>query len=158
LDLLVRPGVFIPRPETEILVETALELLAGVHGPAVVDVGTGTGAVALTIAQERADARVFATELSAEAVALAREDAVRLGADVTVLEGDLLAPLGLELAGWVALVISNPPYVDESEASSLAPEVRADPALALFGGTDVHRRLAVESLPWLRPGGALAVE
>ena len=158
LDLLVRPGVFVPRPETEVLVEVALAEIEGVAGPVVVDIGTGTGAVALSIGHERPDARVFATDLSPEAVGLAKENATRLGSPVVVLEGDLLGPLGDELRRTVDLVVSNPPYVDPSDADDLPPEVRADPPLALFGGTDVHRRLALEGRGWLRPEGAVAAE
>jgi release factor glutamine methyltransferase len=159
LELAVRPGVFVPRPETEVLVEVALQGLRGVQAePVVVDVGTGTGAVALAIKQERPDATVLGTDRSAEAVALARENAKRLGLDVRVMEGELLEPIPEELRGRVDLVVSNPPYVAEDELASLPPEVRADPELALLGGTTFHRRLAEETPRWLRPGGALVVE
>jgi release factor glutamine methyltransferase len=157
LDLGVRPGVFVPRPETEVLVDVALETLNGPR-PVVVDVGTGTGAVALALKHERPDASVLATELSPEAIAVAGENAVRLGLDVHLLSGDLLAPLPGELRGRLDLVVSNPPYVAAEDIASLPAEVRADPELALLGGTTVHRRLAAESPRWLRPGGALVVE
>jgi release factor glutamine methyltransferase len=160
LDLLVRPGVFVPRPETEVLVEAALALLdtGSAGSPVVVDVGTGTGAVALAIAQERPAARVVANDLSPDAVALARENAARHGLVVEMFEGDLLSPLPTGLAGAVDLVVSNPPYVERSDAAGLPAEVRADPELALFGGTEVHRRVAGDALDWLRPGGAAALE
>jgi release factor glutamine methyltransferase len=158
LDLVVRPGVFVPRPETEVLVDVALEAIAGVSGPVVVDAGTGTGAIALSLRQERGDATVLATDLSPEAVRLASENASRHELDVTVLLGDLLDPLPLELAGGVDLVVSNPPYVDAEELDALPPEVRADPELALIGGTEVHRRLVEGAGHWLRPGGALVME
>ncbi|HEX9123061.1 MAG TPA: peptide chain release factor N(5)-glutamine methyltransferase [Actinomycetota bacterium] len=158
LTLEVRPGVFVPRPETEVLVEIALAELGDAEDPVVVDVGTGTGAVALALKQERPDATVFATDLSSEAVALARANAERLGLDVSVLEGDLLAPLPKELRGWVDLVVSNPPYVTADEYASLPSEVRADPPLALVGGTEIHERLAAEALRWLRDGGVLVLE
>jgi release factor glutamine methyltransferase len=156
LDLLVRPGVFVPRAETEVLVEAALELVRGIGEPVVVDVGTGTGAVALAIAQEHTRARVVAVDVSSAAVALASENASRHGLDVTVLAGDLLSPLPRSLVGAVDLIVSNPPYVASSE--ELPPEVRADPELALFGGTDVHRRIAEDGGRWLRRGGSVAVE
>jgi release factor glutamine methyltransferase len=156
IDLLVRPGVFVPRPETEVLVEVSLGMLRGIPAPVVVDVGTGTGAVALSIASECPDARVWATDISPEAVGLARENAERTSVAVSILEGDLLSPTPPDLAGSVDLVVSNPPYVDVAE--DLPPEVRADPDLALFGGVEVHRRIAQEAWPWLRPGGRVAVE
>ncbi len=158
ITLEVRPGVFIPRPETEVLVSVALDELGGEDAPVVVDVGTGTGAVALAIKEERPDAKVFATDMSPEAVDLARVNAARLGLDVTVLEGDLLHPLPEELRGWVDLVVSNPPYVTEDEYADLPQEVRAEPRLALVGGIEVYERLAGESLRWLRDGGTLALE
>ena len=92
LTLVVRPGVFIPRPETEIVVEHALAAVSRVAAPTVVDVGTGTGAIALTIKDERPDARVLAIDLSPEAVDLARENASRSSLDVEVAQGDLLDP------------------------------------------------------------------
>jgi len=158
ITVTVRPGVFIPRPETEVLVDVALEGLGERQEPVVVDVGTGTGAVALAIADERPGSRVFATDLSPEAVELARENGARLGLSITVLLGDLLEPLPLELRGAVDLVVSNPPYVTAVEYDDLPAEVRADPPLALVGGTRLHARLAAEAIGWLRRGGALAVE
>jgi release factor glutamine methyltransferase len=158
LTLEVRPGVFVPRPETEILVEAALAAVRDVEAPVVVDVGTGTGAIALAIKDERPDATVLATDLAPEAVALARANAARLGLEVEVREGDLLAPLPAELRGWVDLVVSNPPYVPPEEYGDLPLEVRADPPEALLGGTWVYERLAADAARWLRDGGALAVE
>lgn len=158
LVLTVRPGVFVPRPETEVLVEHALAVVAGLVEPVVVDVGTGTGAVALAIADEHPGVRVVATDLSPEAVRLARENADRSQLDVTVVEGDLLEALDPRLRGRVDLVVSNPPYVDATELPSLPPEVRADPELSLRGGVHVYRRLFAAALPWLRPGGAVVVE
>lgn len=158
LDLTVRRGVFVPRPETEILVEAALGAVSGVDAPIVVDAGTGSGAAALAIKDERPDAVVFATDSSADAVELARENAVGLSLDVEIVEGDLLEALSGDLRGSIDLVVSNPPYVDEAERTSLPPEVTADPERALFGGTSVHERLVAEAPAWLRPGGALVVE
>jgi release factor glutamine methyltransferase len=158
ITVTVRPGVFIPRPETEVLVDVALECLGERWEPVVVDVGTGTGAVALAIANERPGSSVIATDLSPEAVELARENGARLGLGIRVLRGDLLEPLPLELRGDIDLVVSNPPYVTAVEYEDLPAEVRADPRLALVGGTRLHERLAATALGWLRPGGALAVE
>jgi len=158
LALEVRPGVFVPRPETEVLVEHALGALGDDEGPVVVDAGTGTGAIALAIKDERPGAKVFATDRSPEAVELAGANAERLGLDVTVIEGDLLQPLPADLRGWVDLVVSNPPYVPPEELEDLPPEVRADPPLALVDDGAVYGRLAAQALRWLRDGGALALE
>jgi len=158
LALEVRPGVFVPRPETEVLVEHALGALGDDEGPVVVDAGTGTGAIALAIKDERPGAKVFATDRSPEAVELAGANAERLGLDVTVIEGDLLQPLPADLRGWVDLVVSNPPYVPPEELEDLPPEVRADPPLALVDDGAVYERLAAQALRWLRDGGALALE
>lgn len=145
LDLAVDRRVLVPRPETEHLVEAALGLPDGAR---VVDVGTGSGAVALALKDERPDLRVFATDVSADALDVARANALRLGLDVTFVSGDLLA--GLEADA----VVSNPPYVESG--SVLMPEVaRYEPPLALFAGSDgldVIRRL-VEL-----PVGFLALE
>jgi release factor glutamine methyltransferase len=154
----VRPGVFVPRPETELLVEHALASLGDARDPVVVDAGTGTGAIALSIKDERPGAAVFATDLSPEAVELARANADRLGIEVSVLEGDLLSPLPEDLRGRVDLVVSNPPYLSEAELAGLPPEVRADPPLALVGDLEPYRRLAADAPGWLREGGVLAVE
>jgi release factor glutamine methyltransferase len=160
-DFLVTPAVLIPRPETELLVETCLELLKGTERPVVVDVGTGSGCIALSIAAERKDAIVHATDVSEPALDVARENARRLGLEgrVTFHHGDLLAPLaGRE----VHLVVSNPPYVDPADREGLAPEVRDhEPEEALFPPGDalsVYRRLVPGAAALLRAGGALAVE
>jgi release factor glutamine methyltransferase len=158
LSLVVRPGVFIPRPETEILVDVALEALVGVSAPVVVDVGTGTGAIALAIKDERPDASVFAIDRSAEAVDLARVNAEQLGLDVDVLEGDLLSSLPGELRGQVDLVVSNPPYVAAEELEGLPDDVRADPQSSLVGDVDVYERLAAEASDWLEADGVFVVE
>jgi len=147
LELMVDPRVLIPRPETEHLVEAALGLPAGAR---VVDVGTGSGAVALALKAERPDLEVLATDASPGAVAVARANALLLGLDVAVLEGDLLAPV----TGPVDAVVSNPPYVAEGDRAALAPEIaRYEPAEALFAGReglDVHVRL----IPAARAAGA----
>jgi release factor glutamine methyltransferase len=110
----------VPRPETEIVVERCLALLDGIEAPRILDVGTGTGAIALALKQERPDAIVVATDLSADALALAQENAEANELDVRFVEGDLLA--GVD--GPLDLVVSNPPYVGAEELDALEPEVR----------------------------------
>jgi release factor glutamine methyltransferase len=158
LSLRVRPGVFVPRPETEVLVQAVLDGLAGIEAPVVVDVGGGNGAVGLAIKDERPDATVYATDLSAEAAALARENAETLGLEMTVMVGDLLEPLPRDLRGGVDAVVSNPPYVAAEMRGSLPPDVRAEPELAVFGGMDLYGRLFAQAFGCLRPGGLIAVE
>ncbi len=158
LRLQVGPGVFVPRPETEILVEEVLRLVAGVSVPVVVDVGTGSGAVALAVKHGRPDARVLATDVAEGPVRLAMANAARLGLEVEVLRGDLLSPLPEDLRGRVDLIASNPPYVAREDYESLPSEVKAEPYEALVGGTDVHRRLVEEAGRWLRPSGWLVLE
>jgi release factor glutamine methyltransferase len=128
LTLATDARALVPRPETEIVVERCLALLEGVEAPRVVDVGTGTGAIALALKDERQDARVTATDISADALALARENAVRTGLDIELVETDLLAGV----IGPFDLVVSNPPYVLAGELPGLEPEVRDwEPELAL---------------------------
>jgi release factor glutamine methyltransferase len=137
LELAVDPRVLVPRPETELLVEVGLELPTGAR---VVDVGTGSGAVALALKHERPDLEVAGTDASAPALAVARANARRLGLAVELVHGDLLAGLS-----EVDAMLSNPPYVAERERATLAPEiVRHEPPGALFAGADgldVIRRL-----------------
>ena len=141
LELVVDARVLVPRPETELLVEAALGLPRGAR---VVDVGTGSGAVALALKDERGDLDVRGTDVSEEALAVARANAARLGLDVALSHADLL-----EDAGPVDAVLSNPPYVAEADRATLPPEVaRHEPALALFAGPDgldVVRRLVAQA-------------
>jgi release factor glutamine methyltransferase len=137
LELAVDARVLVPRPETELLVEVALGLPRGAR---VVDVGTGSGAVALALKDERPDLDVVATDVSQDALAVARANAARLGLDVGLLHGDLL-----DGAGDVDAIVANPPYVAEADRAALPPEVaRHEPPVALFAGADgleVVRRL-----------------
>jgi release factor glutamine methyltransferase len=156
LVLGVAPGVFVPRPETEVLVERALEVLP--DRGTVVDVGTGTGAVALAIKRFRPAASVWATDVSMDAVRVARANASRHGLGIEVVPGDLFSRLPGDLRGGVHLVVANPPYVTREEYADLPAEVRAEPYEALVGATDVLRRLVEEAPTWLAPGGWLAME
>lgn len=159
LDVLVRPGVFVPRPETEVLAGEAITRTP--PGGVVVEPCTGTGAVACAVASECRGVSVVATDVSAAAVALARENAVRSDVDVSVLEGDLLVPVPSALRGSVDVLVCNPPYLADAEAGALEPEVRADPLAALVAGPTGHEvtdRLLAEAPEWLRPGGWLLLE
>ena len=142
IELAVDPRALIPRPETELLVESALGLPPG---SSVLDVGTGCGAVALALAHERPDLRVSATDISSDALSLARENATRLGLDVTLMQADLLD--GVASGPWDA-VLANLPYVPSDVIAGLEPEIsRHEPALALDGGPDglvVLRRLIAQ--------------
>ena len=145
----------VPRPETEIVVERCLELLGAVQQPRVLDVGTGTAAIALALADELDGARVVAMDSSAEALDLARENARRTGLDVDFVHGDLRDGLP---QGPFDLVVSNPPYVQPEEIDSLEPEVRDwEPREALVdeGQTEALARAAIGAL---RPGASLVLE
>lgn len=160
----VEPGVFIPRPETEVLVDVALEAISGIDAPVVIDLCTGSGCVACSIATEHPGARVSAVDVGEHAVSAARRNALHAGAadGVQVLHGDLFDPLPRDLLGAVDLIVSNPPYVPSADLPDLPSEVLGfEPQLALDGGPDgldVFRRIADHAGAWLRTGGALAVE
>jgi release factor glutamine methyltransferase len=155
LTLLVDARALIPRPETEIVVERCLERLRGIERPAVLDVGTGTGAIALAIADEHRGARVTAIDVSADALALARANVERTQIDIELLEHDLGEGLP---GGPYDLVVANPPYVDPADLEGLMPDVRDyEPHVALVGvgATQVIGRAARDVL---RPAGWLVLE
>ncbi len=156
-DFLVDARVLVPRPETELLVEAALAALP--EEGALLDLCTGSGCVAVTVALERPRARVVGADLSAEALALARENAQALGASVEWLQGDLYAPLPPEARFDV--IAANPPYVPSPEVPALARELSHEPALALDGGRgglEVSTRVVAGAPARLVPGGTLVVE
>jgi release factor glutamine methyltransferase len=166
LELEVGPGVFVPRPETELLAQLAIDALRADASPApvAVDLGTGSGAIAIAMATEVPYARVHAIERSPEAFAWAARNAARLAPDnLDVIMGDLAeAAVSLAgLAGSVSVVASNPPYVPD-DAIPRDPEVRLfDPPQALYGGPDgldVVRVLSGVGLVLARPGGLIAIE
>jgi release factor glutamine methyltransferase len=155
LTLTVDPRVLVPRPETEVVVERCLTLLEGVAEPRVLDVGVGSGAIALSIAAERPDARVVGTDTSTAALEVAVENRRRAGLEerVRFVEGEILAGE----AGPFDLVASNPPYVAPEELPSLEPELRREPAEALVG-VGRHRPVARAAFGVLRPDGAVVLE
>ena len=154
LTLKTDARALVPRPETEILVERALTLIEGLEAPRVLDIGTGSGAIALAIADEHPGARVVALDSSTDALALARENAEECGLEVELKQGDIRDPI----EGELDLVVSNPPYVLPEEIETLEPEVRDwEPREALVG-VGVPEALAERSRELLVPGGWLAVE
>lgn len=164
LRLEVTPDVLIPRPETEAVVEEALRRIQTFEAPWVLDVGTGSGAVALAIKHERPDAEVFAVDVSHDALVVAAGNAARLGLDVAFVGADALRPaFADEVPAMFDLVVSNPPYVPEVERAELQVEVRDhEPHRALFvPDTDplvCYRALAGHADRLLRPGGWLVAE
>ena len=155
LTLNVDRRALIPRPETEIVVERALLHLRGLDAPAVLDVGTGTGAIALAIADEHPGARVTGIDVSADALALARENAERTGLAIELLEHDVAGGLP---GGPYDLVVSNPPYVERSELETLMPDVRDyEPHVALVGD-GIPEQIARAAADVLRAGGHLVLE
>jgi release factor glutamine methyltransferase len=165
LELAVSPAVLIPRPETEHLVESVLELLPHDRPAAIADIGTGSGAIAIALAVNLPLATVTALDLSAEALDVARSNARRhrLEDRIRFVHSDLLEGLPpAEREGHFDAVVSNPPYVPQADAPTLHPQVREyEPASALFAGSHgltVYERLIPQALRALRPGGLLALE
>lgn len=161
--LRVGPGVLVPRPETEMLVERCLDLLKGFDDPKVVELGTGSGAIALSLARERPDCRVWATEISEDALRWARANLEQPGpANLALLGGDLFAPLPQDLKGTLSLIVSNPPYLSHEEFASAPRDVREhEPEVALLAGDRgmaVAKRIIQEGEAWLAPRGLLVVE
>jgi release factor glutamine methyltransferase len=158
VSVAVGPGVFVPRPETELLLTEGVASLRGTAAPVVVDLCTGSGALALALAVARPDARVWAVEVDPDALAWAARNLA--GSGVELVEGDVTAPATLaELDGTVDLLVANPPYVPAD--TPVSAEVGHDPAHAVFAGPDgldVIRPLARTAARLLRPGGRLAVE
>ncbi|HLG13194.1 MAG TPA: peptide chain release factor N(5)-glutamine methyltransferase [Blastocatellia bacterium] len=170
LDFNVTPDVLIPRPETESLVERVIAVAAALPraaecGPLIVDVGTGSGCVAVAVAVNVPSARVIATDISPSALEVARENALRHGVSsrIEFLEGDLLGPLKERgLAGAIDIIACNPPYVPSSQPDTVQREVREwEPNVALFGGEeglDFYGRLFDDAGEFLKAGGYLVCE
>ena len=166
LEFTVNPSVLIPRPETELLISETIRRLPKLEeSPVLIDVGTGTGCLAVTLARTMARSNVFAIDISCSALEMARQNARRHDVEraITWLEGDLLMPLsGRGLEGTVSAIISNPPYIRESQWPMLQPEVRMyEPPAALIAGPrgiELHERLLREAVSYLAPGGLLVME
>jgi release factor glutamine methyltransferase len=165
LDFQVTPAVLIPRPETERLVEVVLALadeLRSAQPVRIVDLGTGSGAIAVALASELASAEIFATDISTAALEVAAENAAsnRVAGKIEFIHGDLFA--GLPMHALFDFIVSNPPYVRRADIDALEPEVsRWEPRGALDGGLDgldYYRRIAAQAFHYLRAPGAVAVE
>lgn len=163
LALKVGPGVLVPRPETEMLVERCLELLEEVQDPVVLDLGTGSGAIALSLATERPDCRVWATEISEDALWWAEANLKNTGlTNVELGYGDLFSPVPKSEKGSFDLIVSNPPYLSQEEIERAPVEVREhEPEMALLSGDKglaTCIRIIREAFEWLKPGRHLVIE
>jgi len=163
LKLLARPGVFVPRDSSEELAEQAVRRLRARRRPVAVDLATGSGPVALAMANEVKAAEVYGTDLSEEAIRLARQNVRRLGLPVTFLRGDLFGALPGRVGGRVDVITLHPPYVGKRELRELPDEVtRFEPVMSLTDhsprGLGLIERAATEAWDWLKPGGWLLIE
>jgi len=158
-EFLVTPAVLVPRPETEFIVEEGLALLIGVTAPHIADIGTGSGILGVTLAAELPSSRVVATDVSAEALAVAHQNAERLGVAerVAFVNTSYLS----DVDGRFDLVVTNPPYVRDGDKRALSPDVRHEPEVALFGGPDGLRDVSGvldAAVAKLKPGGWFVME
>lgn len=154
----VSPDVLIPRPETEVLIDLALERLAGTRAPRVADLGTGSGIVAISLALECSAAQMLAVDLSNEAISVARNNAGRLGARVDFRQGDWFGPLAGERFD---MIVSNPPYVAAGDPHLSLNGLPFEPQMALTDGADglaCIRRIVADAADYLNPGGWLLFE
>ncbi len=160
LELVVTPAVLIPRFDTERLVEKALKLMEEYEEPVMLDVCTGSGAIALALQHYKPKAAVYAGDLSGEALTVAKENNKRCALAVEFRQGNLLEPFA-DLAGKLDLLASNPPYITTQEMGELPGDVLQEPRLALWGGDDglyFYRKITAEAVAMLKPGGWLIYE
>lgn len=159
LDLIVDERVLVPRPETEGLFEIATKMVR--NPEVIVDLCTGSGALALALKMAFPSAAVFATDVSEDAIAVATENKHRNRLDIYLAVGDLFDPLPVSILGEVDLLVANPPYVAEAEFVELPEDVKREPKLALVAGPtgfEVIRDIGASASRWLRPGGVLVCE
>jgi release factor glutamine methyltransferase len=159
LELVVDERVLIPRPETETLFEIASRIVR--LPEVIVDLCTGSGALALALKQRFPAAAVFATDISADAIEVAAENMARTDNSIYLAIGDLFDPLPTSLIGEVDLIVANPPYVSESEFASLPDDVKREPRVALVSGQsglEIIERIGASASQWLRPGGVVVCE
>lgn len=162
LPFRVGPAVMVPRPQTETVVEEALKLFPSASSPLILDIGTGSGAIAIALATELPQATIIATDISLDALAVARENATSNRVPtITFLQGDLFTPVKGSEAGF-DLIVSNPPYIPHDAIASLPPGIRDyEPHLALDGGPDglgCYRRIVADAPRYLKAGGWLLLE
>jgi release factor glutamine methyltransferase len=160
LRLLVRPGVFIPRPETEVLVDEAYRALVAQQQQSLrmLDIGTGTGAIAITLKHLFPQSSVWASDINPQAIELAQANAAALGLTISFVEGGLLADIS---ETSFDVIVSNPPYLPSTDIGSLSPEVNHDPTEALYSGLDgldIAHQIVALAAQHLRSGGLLALE
>jgi release factor-specific protein-(glutamine-N5) methyltransferase len=159
LELLVDERVLIPRPETEMLFEVASKMVR--LPEVIVDLCTGSGALALALKHRFPAAAVFATDISSDAIEVAAENISRTDSSIYLADGDLFDPLPTSLIGEVDLIVANPPYVSESEFANLPDDVKREPRVALVSGRsglEVIERIGASASQWLRPGGVVVCE
>ena len=158
LEFKVNPDVLIPRPETEILVETALKYINKEKGTRILDLGTGSGCIAVSLYKNSVDSAIDASDVSNKALEVAGENACLNNAKINFIQSDLFNALGYK---EYDMIISNPPYIVSAEIRKLQPELRFEPVLALDGGTDgldFYRRIIVGAPDYLKNGGWLILE
>jgi release factor glutamine methyltransferase len=159
-EIMVNRHALVPRPETEILAELGWTFLSPMPSGTALDVGTGTGCIAITLAAKCPKAKIFASDFSPDALALAKENAKKNKGPIEFLQGDGFSPVPKEMR--FDLIISNPPYIASAEIETLEPEVRDfDPRAALDGGTDglnFYQMFATHAKPFLKPGGKIMLE
>jgi len=160
----VTPDVLVPRPETEWVAEEVIAAVRNMHTPAILDIGTGSGAIAISVASEVPEAKVVATDISRHAVSLAMENAERYGVDgrIRFFVSDYFSSLPVDYERHFNVIVSNPPYVTSTEFQALEPEVRKyEPAVALTAGSDPlapHKIIAAAAPRFLKPAGILILE
>lgn len=164
LDFYVKPGVLIPRGDTEILVEKVLDILKDIENPIIVDIGCGSGAIGISIASYKKDSFIYSLDIMDIPIEVTRINARNNGVEerVEVIKSNLLKELSPKLMGKIDGVVSNPPYIREDEMENLTREVKEhEPHSALFGGSDglyFYRKITIEALDYIKPGGFLAYE